>query len=295
MYGNSLSFVLMVLPVRRGIARDDRIAHTLISALLTQMHFWNMKDFFFTNNLASFIDETINQPNEGSPNLNAWKHSDSIINDWLTKSMKKEIQNSFKIINLFSSYFTKLRSIWDEIKSTFPTPRCMRGKCMCNLGKRLVEEKEKECIYEFLMGLDDVFCIVKTQILSTKPMPSLGTCYHLVPKMSNNEILPQQEKQTWKQSPPFRCAPIVANVEQEGIPIPGNFNFEPIWIIDSGATNHVAYRESVFTNFKKPENGIHVSIPNGDNFLIKGIGSVQLPNDVKIDDVMTYTRGSLLA
>lgn len=66
----------------------------------------------------------------------------------------------------------------------------------------------------------------------------------------------------------------------------GNFNFEPIWIIDSGATNHVAYRESVFTNFKKPENGIHVSIPNGDNFLIKGIGSVQLPNDVKIDDVM---------
>lgn len=55
-----------------------------------------MKDFFFTNNLASFIDETINQPNEGSPNLNAWKHSDSIINDWLTKSMKKEIQNSFK-------------------------------------------------------------------------------------------------------------------------------------------------------------------------------------------------------
>ena len=48
------------------------------------------------------------------------------------------------------------------------------------MGKRLVEAKEKERIYEFLMGLDDIFGVVKTQILSTKLMPSLGTSYHLV-------------------------------------------------------------------------------------------------------------------
>ena len=30
------------------------------------------------------------------------------------------------------------------------------------------------------MGLEDTFGTVKTQILSTKPMPSLGATYHLV-------------------------------------------------------------------------------------------------------------------
>lgn len=42
------------------------------------------------------------------------------------------------------------------------------------------EYQEKERLYQFLMGLDPNFTIIKTQILATKPTPSLGTAYHLV-------------------------------------------------------------------------------------------------------------------
>ena len=40
--------------------------------------------------------------------------------------------------------------------------------------------RERERLYDFLMGLDDVFRIVKTQILSTTPIPNLRHAYHLV-------------------------------------------------------------------------------------------------------------------
>ncbi len=43
-------------------------------------------------------------------------------------------------------------------------------------GRDVLEKQ----LYDFLMGLDNTFSIIKTQILSTKPIPSLGSAYHLV-------------------------------------------------------------------------------------------------------------------
>ncbi|KAJ0809569.1 putative RNA-directed DNA polymerase [Helianthus annuus] len=59
-------------------------------------------------------------------------------------------------------------------------PRCTCNGCTCEVGKRLVEHQEKERLYEFLMGLDNEFAVIKTQILANKPTPGLGTAYHLV-------------------------------------------------------------------------------------------------------------------
>lgn len=79
-----------------------------------------------------------------------------------------------------STYYTKLRGIWDEIQSTTPVPKCTCGGCKCELGKQITLMREKERLYEFLMGLNDEYSVVKTQILSTKPTPTLGNAYHLV-------------------------------------------------------------------------------------------------------------------
>lgn len=55
-----------------------------------------MNAFLFAKNHAGFIDGTINQLNDRSPELNAWQQSDAIINGWLTTPMEKEIHNSVK-------------------------------------------------------------------------------------------------------------------------------------------------------------------------------------------------------
>ena len=56
-----------------------------------------------------------------------------------------------------STYYIKMKGIWDEIQSVSPILKCICGKCTCDMGKRFFEAKEKEQVYEFLMGLDDLF------------------------------------------------------------------------------------------------------------------------------------------
>ncbi|XP_019158015.1 PREDICTED: uncharacterized protein LOC109154743 [Ipomoea nil] len=79
-----------------------------------------------------------------------------------------------------STYYTKLKSLWDEMNCTahLPMYNCQGSKC--NLTKKYSELRGKEQLYYFLMGLDKEFNTVKSQILGTRPIPSLGVAYHMV-------------------------------------------------------------------------------------------------------------------
>lgn len=94
--------------------------------------------------------------------------------------LKQAISNTKQEGMTMSVYYTKLRGLWDEMKSFLPIPICKCEGCTCNIGKSLRELREKEQLYEFLMGLYGDFSIIRTRILATKPIPSLGNAYHLV-------------------------------------------------------------------------------------------------------------------
>lgn len=157
-----------------------------------------MSDFLIAKNRAGFIDGTLPKPEEDAQDYKAWLRSDAIVKGWITIAMEKEIRNSVKYATTarqiwedlqerfgkesaprayelkrtlttirqdnqsVSAYYTMMRGIWDEIDSVSPPPTCTCNNCSCNLGKRLMESKEKEHIYEFLMGLDDIFGTIKT-------------------------------------------------------------------------------------------------------------------------------------
>lgn len=141
---------------------------------------------------------------------------DAMVKGWLTTAMEKDIRASVKYANTaaeiwkdlnerfgkesaprayelkqtlnttrqdgasVSAYYTKLKRIWDEINIVLQTPRCSCDGCKCEVGKRLVELKEKEHLYEFLLGLDNEFAVIRTQILAMKPTPTLSNAYHMV-------------------------------------------------------------------------------------------------------------------
>ncbi|KAI3678255.1 hypothetical protein L6452_37540 [Arctium lappa] len=145
-----------------------------------------------------------------------WLRCDAMIKGWLTTAMEKEIRVSVKYANTaeeiwkdlrerfgkesaprayelkqllsttrhdgasISAYYTKLRGIWDEIGSVFSIPKCSCAGCGCGISKKLGELKDKERLYEFLLGLDSDFSTIKTQILAMKPIPTLDEAYHLV-------------------------------------------------------------------------------------------------------------------
>ncbi|KAL9996373.1 putative retrotransposon Copia-like protein [Helianthus debilis subsp. tardiflorus] len=175
-----------------------------------------MLNFLFAKNKVGFIDGSIKKPEQNSTNYMLWMRCDAMIKGWLNTAMEKEIRTSVKYATTaqeiwadlkerfgkdsaprayelkqsltttkqegmsVSAYYTKLRVLWDEIQSVLHIPRCNCDGCTCGIGKKLTELKEKERLYEFLLGLDSDFGTIRTQILAMQPLPSLGTAYHLV-------------------------------------------------------------------------------------------------------------------
>ncbi|KAJ0464609.1 putative RNA-directed DNA polymerase [Helianthus annuus] len=174
-----------------------------------------IENFLFAKNKMGFVNGTIPKPDEKHNTYTAWMRCDAMIKGWLTASMEKTIRGSVKYANTsaeiwadlkerfgkesaprayelkqkitvtrqdnnsVSAYYTALRSLWDEISSVLPTPRCTCGHCTCEIGKRLNEFQEKERLYQFLMGLDGGFSTIRTQVLSMKPNPTLREAYRL--------------------------------------------------------------------------------------------------------------------
>jgi hypothetical protein len=74
-----------------------------------------------------------------------------------------------------SSYYTRLKSLWDEL-SNFRSIL----DCSCGAMKVLLDYKQHVYVIQFLMGLNDSFSHVRVQILMTDPLPPITKAFALV-------------------------------------------------------------------------------------------------------------------
>nr|KYP42514.1 hypothetical protein KK1_036097 [Cajanus cajan] len=75
-----------------------------------------------------------------------------------------------------TKYYTKFKSIIDELRELQPLP-----ECTCGAAKNLAQREEKHRVHLFLGGLDnDRFAHAKGIILNTDPLPSLRRVFNHV-------------------------------------------------------------------------------------------------------------------
>ncbi|KAH7557120.1 hypothetical protein JRO89_XS11G0050600 [Xanthoceras sorbifolium] len=72
-----------------------------------------------------------------------------------------------------SAYFTKLKSVWDELDTYCPISAC-------NQMKAHIEQREEDRMMQFLMGLNDTYNVVRSNILMITPLPNDRQAYSLV-------------------------------------------------------------------------------------------------------------------
>ncbi|KAH7565818.1 hypothetical protein JRO89_XS08G0021400 [Xanthoceras sorbifolium] len=72
-----------------------------------------------------------------------------------------------------SAYFTKLKSLWDELDT-------YRLISACNQMKAHIEQREEDRMMQFLMGLKDTYNVVCSNILMITPLPNVRQTYSLV-------------------------------------------------------------------------------------------------------------------
>nr|GLL21846.1 uncharacterized protein LOC109166102 [Ipomoea trifida] len=245
-----------------------------------------------------------------------------------------------------SSYYAKLKSLWDEMMDILPLPRCVCSGCTCNISKQLVNMKEKEQLYEFLTGLGEEFSTVKSQIHSAKPTPNLGRAYHMVSEdEQHRQILAahkpmveaaafQMQKgrmdrpicghcqktghtedqcyeiigylANWRKGPRdkkgltqaqlTKLAQLlntdedklrpVETMEKSSCNMAGKINGKNLWVIDSGATDHIVCDDSLLNNVESKYGEFLVTIPNGDKVAVRSIGGTKLSNGMQISRIL---------
>jgi hypothetical protein len=139
--------------------------------------------FLFAKYKIRFVDGTLVKPEKDAANYMPWMRCDAMIKGWLTTAMEKDIRSSVKyaktaaeiwndLLERFgkesapkayelkqsltmtrqdgataSAYYTKLRSLWDEMESVIPTPQCSCNGVHVVSGKSLLNRKtRKECM-----------------------------------------------------------------------------------------------------------------------------------------------------
>lgn len=85
-----------------------------------------------------------------------------------------------------------LKSFWDELGIHVVIP-----ECTCGSFKELKNYQETEQVYQFLMGLNDTYSHIRSQILAIDPLPSVRKAY---------AIINQEERQRLLRLPPSQSS-----------------------------------------------------------------------------------------
>ncbi|KAM6589411.1 hypothetical protein CsatA_012016 [Cannabis sativa] len=77
--------------------------------------------------------------------------------------------------NSVSSYFTKLKSLWDELKKFQPIT-----SCTCGAMKIFLDYYNQNQVLQFLTGLNESYASVRAQILLNEPIPNLSRVFAMI-------------------------------------------------------------------------------------------------------------------
>ncbi|PKI53974.1 hypothetical protein CRG98_025585 [Punica granatum] len=120
-----------------------------------------------------FVEGRVPKPPAGDPNLESWEMCNSLVLAWIFNGLEKELQPS-------AAYATEAKTLWDDLKERYSQGNEMRIYQLKSDITRYTAQREKEKIYQFLMGLDEQFRGVRSDILRAEPLPSMSRIYQMV-------------------------------------------------------------------------------------------------------------------
>ncbi|GKU96826.1 hypothetical protein SLEP1_g10018 [Rubroshorea leprosula] len=207
---------------------SDDPGRVLVTSPLTgeNFHTWRraMQNALYAKNKMGFVDGTLKKPSADCPEFLAWTKCNSMVLSWILNALSRELHgsvayaesaaevwedlkerfsqgNTSRIYELrlelatttqqtrsVTAYFTKLKPIWDELQAHEPVPTCTYG-CTCGATKEFTRARETEKVHQFLMGLNENFSTMRSQILNMEPLPSLNKVYSMATKEEKQQMV----------------------------------------------------------------------------------------------------------
>ena len=166
------------------------------------------------NNLG-FIDGSCKKPNVNSPQLRQWQRCDDMVTSWILNLLIKEVSDSVEYVNDSAElwkeledrcnqingaklyqiqkeindltqgilditvYYTRIKKLWEELNTLNVKNHC---SCVYMRGAKdgMHKAEQDRHLIQFLMGLNEVYTVVRGNILMMNPLPSMGQAFSLL-------------------------------------------------------------------------------------------------------------------
>lgn len=93
-----------------------------------------------------------------------------------------------------TDYFTKLKTIWDELENFRPLPFCKCViACSCGAVSMIKKYRDEDYVIRFLKSLNEQYSHVKSQVLMLEPLPPLTKVFSMVvqqERQMNTTVIP---------------------------------------------------------------------------------------------------------
>ncbi|XP_038711768.1 uncharacterized protein LOC120005962 [Tripterygium wilfordii] len=163
-------------------------------------------------NKIGFIDRSLPIPPSHDSNFQVWKQGNSLIKAWTNncvasdilasistsntaEELWSEIKERYSIANetrvyevykelgiikqkglTVTEYYSKLKSLWKELQEYETFPTCSS----CTTHKIVKAKRDREKLMQFLIGLNEEYSHVSSQVLLTKPFPDIKTGFNMI-------------------------------------------------------------------------------------------------------------------
>ena len=197
---------------------SDNPNNVLVSNILDGRNYghWKRAMALIGKNKLQFVYGTIARPDSTVPNKQAqWDRCDNMVLAWIMHAVIKNISDSIMFSatshdawmeleqrygqangtrifevqrdlcsisqnNLFVAYyFTEIKKLWDEYNATTTITHCSCG-LKCASLKAVHKLIESQQLMQFLIGLNDVYKIVRGNLIMMRPLPSLSLAYNVI-------------------------------------------------------------------------------------------------------------------
>lgn len=93
--------------------------------------------------------------------------------------IQKEINDLTQGASDITTYYTKMKKLWEELNTLSTKDQCS-CVCICGAKESLHKVEQDRRLIQFLMGLDEVYTVVRGNILIMNPLPSIAQAFSLL-------------------------------------------------------------------------------------------------------------------
>ena len=166
-------------------------------------------------NKLGFIDGSCEKSSTNSPLLCQWQRCDDMVTSWILNSLTKEVSDSVEYVSNSAElwkeledtydqtngeklyqiqkeindltqgvlditvYYTRMKKLWEELNTLNVKNHCS-CVCVCGAKDSIFKAEQDRRLIHFLMGLNEVYTVIRGNILMMNPLPSMGHAFSLL-------------------------------------------------------------------------------------------------------------------